>query len=197
VIHPKTVPALAITSVRHPAFILTHEADKKGEVQKEAELLGLMETDEALQIPICVVAKERLLTPDEDGDVAEDLMIAVKRAALRKSLSAVVYSAKDVVAAAFDVAAKALLSVPPEQLEEYVFERGYKEGVSELHVVERILTSQIAQKLRTFFGTNDAVLTGAQRLRELRGITLASAVIEADPRLAEFRLAEVGVWRSH
>lgn len=80
----KTVPALAITSVRHPAFILTHEADKKGEVQKEAELLGLMETDEALQIPICVVAKERLLTPDEDGDVAEDLMIAVKRAALRK-----------------------------------------------------------------------------------------------------------------
>ena len=128
-IHPKTVPALAITSVRHPAFILTHEADKKGEVQKEAELLGLMETDEALQIPICVVAKERLLTPDEDGDVAEDLMIAVKRAALRKSFSAVVYSAKDVVAAAFDVAAKALLSVPPEQLEEYVFERGYKEGV--------------------------------------------------------------------
>ena len=91
----------------------------------------------------------------------------------------------------FDSAATGLLTIPPEQLEQYVVERAYKEGVSELHVVERILTSQIAQKLRMFFGTNDAVLSGAYRLRELRAIKLAATVIEADVRLAEFRLAEV------
>jgi hypothetical protein len=179
------------------AFILTHEADKKGEVKKEAELRDRLTEDneDALAIPMCVIAKQRLLVPDDDGDVEEDLRVAVKRAGLRKSLSEVVYSAKNVVAGAFKNAAMELLSVPPEQLEEHVFERGYKEGVSELHVVERILTSQIAQKLRIFFGTDDAVLTSALRLRELKGITLEEIPREADANLSAFRLAEV--WESN
>ena len=175
------------------AFILTHEADRNGEAAKESALRHqVAETREnPFEVPICVISKQRLMTPETETDVEEDLKIAVKRAGLRKSLSSVVSQAKAVVANAFDGAAKGLLSIPPEQLEQYVFDRAYKEGVSELHVVERILTSQIAQNLRGFFGTNNGVLADAYRLRELRDIKLRGPVHEVDPQLAEFRLAEV------
>lgn len=184
---------LHANNAKGTALILTHEADRSSEVTKETDLRRRLMEDraDALEISISVIAKQRLLAPESEDDVEEDLKRALKRAGLRKSLSSVVGSAKKVVAEAFDNAAASLLTIPPEQLEEYVVERAYKEGVSELHVVERILTSQIAQKLRMFFGTDDAVLSGAYRLRELRGVKLAAVVIEADIRLAEFRLAEV------
>jgi hypothetical protein len=175
------------------AFILTHEADRNGEAAKENALRQLLTDTQKnpFEVPICVISKQRLITPEKETDVEEDLKVAMKRAGLRKSLSSVVSHAKAIVADAFEAAAKGLLSIPPEQLEQYVFDRSYKEGVSELHVVERILTSQIAQSLRGFFGTNDVVLADAYRLRELRGITLGEPVREVDPQLADFRLAEV------
>lgn len=175
------------------AFILTHEAGENDEVAKEIDLRSrLMEArGDGLEIPISVIAKQRLLAPESEKDVEENLNVAVKRAGLRKSLSSVVASAKNVVVEAFESAATGLLSIPPEQLEEYVVERAYKEGVSELHVVERILTSQIAQKLRIFFGTDNDALASAYRLRGLREIKLGPPTTEADVRLAKFRLAEV------
>lgn len=78
-----------------------------------------------------------------------------------------------------------------EQLEAFVFERGYKEGVSELHVVERILTGQIAHDVRLFFGTDNAALSSAFRLRELRDIPLSTAGMKPDENLARFRMAEI------
>jgi hypothetical protein len=177
------------------AFILTHDAAAKGEATKEAELRGaLVEDENELSIPICVIAKQRLFELEDDRDIEETLRISIKRAGLRRSLSEVVFRAQSTVHAAFGSAAAGLLRVPPEQLEAYVFERGYKEGVSELHVVERVLTSHIAQELRMFFGTDRDVIISTRRLRALRAIELKAVPTDPDPNLAAFRLAEV--WES-
>jgi hypothetical protein len=93
-----------------------------------------------------LIAKERLFNFKDDEDLEEALKISIKRAGLRRSLSEVVSRAHGTVDAAFGSAAACLLTVPPEQLEAYVFERGYKEGVSELHVVERVLPHRKASR---------------------------------------------------
>lgn len=84
--------------------------------------------------------------------------------------------------------------MPPEQLESHVFERGYKEGVSELHVVERAITAHLGKNAREFFGTAEKVLDNAKRLRALRGITLRQVVMAPDAHLTAFREAEI--WES-
>lgn len=173
------------------AFILTHEAAATEEAQKEGELrrLLLQDGNPGFGIPICVIAKERF--SDADDQLETNLKVSIKRAGLRKSLSEVVVRAEGTIAKAFGHAADGLLSIPPEQLEAHVFERGYKEGVSELHVVERILTSQISQELRRFFGTDQDVLSSTKRLRTLRRIELSPREAKPDENLAAFRLAEV------
>jgi hypothetical protein len=87
-----------------------------------------------------------------------------------------------------------LLAIPPEQLEAYVFERGYKEGVSELHVVERAITAFIGKETREFFGTDEKVHSSATRLRALRLIPLEIVPSTPHQYLSEFREAEV--WES-
>jgi hypothetical protein len=177
------------------AFILTHEADVAGEPRREAELRKFLDNNgtSGLGIPLCVIAKERLYA--ESTDIMEEsLRVAIKRAGLRRSVYDVLVRAKGEVAKAYEQAAVGLLSVPPEQLESHVFERGYKEGVSELHVVERALTAHIAQNLRTFFGVDESIHSSARRLRALRNIQLNVPEMPPDPNLRAFRQAEV--WES-
>jgi hypothetical protein len=179
------------------AFILTHETDAAGEGQRESELRQTLSDPAAnpIGIPVCVIAKERLYeNPDAPETVEEALRIGIKRAGLRRSVFEVLARARDEIVASFDEATTRLLSIPPEQLESHVFERGYKEGVSELHVVERALTAHIAQHLRTFFGVDEAVQRSARRLRDLRHIELKPTSASPDVNLAAFRQAEV--WES-
>ena len=174
------------------AFILTHDAEVSSEADKESQLRDILLEDgeDKFGIPVCVISKQRIF--DAEGDALRDAVnMSIKRAGLRRSLSEVVIRATEAIGDAFYGAANSLLSIPPEDLEAYVFERGYKEGVSELHVVERILSSQIAQKLRVFFGTDAAALDSVKRLRSLRAINLDAVTTEPNPSLAEFRLAEV------
>lgn len=177
------------------AFILTHETNTIGEVQKEAELRQQLADLGGIGLPLCVIAKERLYENAEDTEaMAEALRIAIKRAGLRRSVHEVLRRARDTLQNAVEVAANNLLSVPPEKLESHVFERGYKEGVSELHVVERALTAHFGQQAREFFGVDEQVLESARRLRALRGIELLQTEHDPDPHLAAFREAEV--WES-
>lgn len=176
------------------AFLLTHETSIDGEANKEVELRGELLKEEGLAgIPICVIAKERFDEQDDDK-LKEALKISIKRAGLRRSLTEVVLAAEGFTQRAFVTAAESLLNIVPEQLEAHVFQRGYKEGVSDLHVVERILTSHMSQELRRAFGTDKSVLESAKRLRSLRAIKLASVTGSPDPNLAAFRRAEI--WES-
>lgn len=175
------------------AFILTHEAEASSEASIESELRSLLlkEDPKQLGIPVCVISKQRFFDEENDDALRDALKISIKRAGLRRSLSDVVFRTASVVHDSFHAAASSLLSIPPEQLEAYVFERGYKEGVSELHVVERILSSHISQNLRMFFGTDRAALDGVKRLRSLREINLKATDDGPHSSLAAFRLAEI------
>lgn len=183
------------------AFILTHETDIAGEGQKEVDLradMGLAEggvNPPGLGLPICVIAKERLSNAVGNADgMAEALKVGVKRAGLRRSLHEVLGRARTRLHTAIDNASISLLSVPPEILETHVFERGYKEGVSELHVVERAIAAHIGKEAREFFGTDEEVQKSLERLRALRSIPLIVAATAPDRHLAAFREAEV--WES-
>ena len=174
------------------AFILTHETNISGEAKTEQELRAKLQDLGGLGLPVCVIAKERLAdkADDEEG-MAAALRVGVKRAGLRRSLHEVLTRAREKLHGAIDEAALNLLTVPPEQLESHVFERGYKEGVSELHVVERAITAHLGKEAREFFGVDEQVLASAQRLRALRAIPLDTTTTAPEPHLAAFREAEV------
>ena len=174
------------------AFILTHETDVQGEAQREQELREQLLDLGGLGLPVCVIAKERLSAQAEDDEgMAEALRVGVKRAGLRRSLHQVLHRGRSALRSAIDSAALNLLAVPPEQLEAHVFERGFKEGVSELHVVERAIAAQLGKDARAFFGCDDEVQASVQRLRALRAIPLHMPAAAPDPHLAAFREAEV------
>lgn len=183
---------LHASGTQSTAFILTHATTAQNEASQEASLRSSLAAENGLlQMPICVIAKKRMEDAKSKEELDHELLVSIKRASLRKSMSQVVSAADTVIKDAFRDTAEGLLNVPPEQLEEYVYERGYMEGVSELHVVERILTSQIGQKLQNFFGNDKRAQESASRLRKLRGINIKRASEAPDPRLVQYRHDEV------
>jgi hypothetical protein len=183
---------LAARKSKGNAFLLTHAASVATEAQKEAELRGELARggESRIQLPICVIAKERLFEYENLEALQTGLLVGIKRAGLRRSLFDVIKSVGKTIESSFDDAGEALLSVPPEHLDSFVFERGYKEGVSELHVVERILTAQIGRDIRKFFGSDREALGSIFRIRTLRDISLGAGKA-VDENLARFRMAEL------
>lgn len=190
----EVIKLLHTLSSKGTAFILTHEASITNEAEKEAQFRSLL-ADEHSDMPLCVVSKERLATQEgEPHDVEEALRIAIKRAGLKRSVHEVLNHARHTVNRSFEEAMQLLLQVPPELLDKYAVERAYKEGVSEMHVIERALTAHISQQIRVLFGTNQEVLQSTQRLRNLRGIPLKDIPGFDHKHLTTFRDAEV--WES-
>lgn len=188
--------ALHQHSSKGTAFLLTHSATATEEASKEAELQGDHEAKDTLaQVPVCVISKERLTDAADESAMANALRIAIKRAGLRRSVHEVLHSVRPSVASAVNAAAQQLLAIPPEQLDEYVVQRGYREGLSELHVVERAITAVVSQTVREIFATNAAVLKSAERLRSLRAVILdPAALTPVHENLDGFRRLEV--WES-
>lgn len=178
------------------AFLLTHSATSAEEASKEAELQGDLEAKEPpAQFPVCVISKARLTEASDDSAMTNALRIAIKRAGLRRSVHEVLHNVKPSVLLAVNAAAQQLLAIPPEQLDEYVVERGYQEGLSELHVVERAITAVVSQKVREIFATHPGVLKSTARLRSLRSVALEpGALTPIHENLDGFRRLEV--WES-
>ncbi len=181
---------LGAQASRGTPFILTHATDAAGEGALERELgQGLPRGPAGEIMCVTVVAKKRL-----EGDaaaIATALEIGFKRAGLRKALSDVLRAARSQVHDAFDKSAGKLLDIVPERLERHVFERGFHEGVSELHVVERALAAGQSQRRREFFATDEAVISAGRTLRSLRATVLDTEGEDATDALAELRRAEV------
>jgi hypothetical protein len=178
------------------AFILTHEASLQSESQVEQDLRAELSKNDMAQdglaVPVCVVSKERLV--GDEAALAGALKVAIKRAGLRRSVHEVLNGAAGVVGQGFKDAADMLLQIPPEQLDEFVVERSYNEGVSELHVLERAITAKLGESLRALFATNDVVKRSTSRVRSLRAIELAANQGAPHSNLAAFRRLEV--WES-
>ncbi|GJD91010.1 hypothetical protein BHAOGJBA_4554 [Methylobacterium hispanicum] len=180
---------LATEGSRGTAFILTHETVIANEGKTEVELRMGLEPDE--DIPLCVISKQRLAGRDPDTEVMEEAFrVAIKRAGLRRGVHEVLTKAAPQVPRWFEDARGRLLRIPPERLDAHVVERGYEEGVSELHVLERTLTAHMAQKMRSMFATDETVRASSERLRALRGIKLAPVEAPPDEDLVAFRNAE-------
>lgn len=180
------------------AFLLTHSATTGDEAAKETELLGDMNDTHVTaasdsSFPLCVVSKQRLESADRDG-IAQALQVAMKRAGLRRSVHEVLQTVRSDVSSAFEQAALKLLEIPPEQLDEFVIERGHHEGVSELHVVERAITAEVSQRVRHIFATSQEVMASTARLRSLRAVSLGTDLSKPHPHLENFRRMEV--WES-
>jgi len=178
--------------------LLTHSATASDEAAKESELLGDMKGAQlaasSASFPLCVVSKQRLEAAVDRNGIAQALQVAMKRAGLRRSVHEVLQTVKGDVSLAFEAAALKLLEIPPEQLDEFVVERGHHEGVSELHVVERAITAEVSQRVRHIFATSQEVLASTARLRSLRAVSLGTEPPKAHPHLEEFRRMEV--WES-
>lgn len=173
------------------AFILTHEAGLNTEGTVEQTLraeLNQGAQPAKLDVPVCVVSKQRLV--GDKNALEGALKVAIKRAGLRRSVHEVLNGAAGVVNQGFKAAAEMLLDIPPEQLDQFVVERGYKEGVSELHVLERAITAKLGESLRTLFATDEVVKRSASRVRSLRAVEL-NANGAPHENLAAFRRLEV------
>lgn len=164
--------ALALAGSKATTFLLTHSATKKTEAHVEDTLRAKLKQEDKpdSEGPVCVIAKERI-----EGDksvIADGLRVAIKRAGLRRGVHEILLRASTQVQSAFNEARSSLLRVPPEELDHYVVDRAYKEGVSELHVVERALAASMSEKIKMLFAVDAAAIKGATRLRDLREIVL-------------------------
>ncbi len=175
-------------------FLLTHEASRQTEAQKESELRSAMENgqqDLNESPPICVIAKERLEGEPVESSVSDGLRMAIKRAGLRRNIHHVLLRAGQEVQSAFTNAMNSLLEIPPEHLDEYVVGRAHAEGVSELHVIERALTVKMSESMRKLFATDQQALQGAARLRALHSVPLTPRPEVPHKKLEEFRRMEL------
>lgn len=185
------------------ALLLTHYATKSNEAEKELELRNALLKGGSLSAsPVCVIAKERLYPEGEssasvenrDSAVASALRVAIKRAGLRRNVHEVLVRVNSHIEQAFKNACNDLLEVPPEQLDEYVVQRAYAEGVSELHVVERALSASMSKSFRHMFSVNADTRENERRLRALRGVPLGLDATVHHKNLEIFRTQEV--WES-
>lgn len=181
---------------RATSFLLTRNATKASEAILEDTLRAkLMEDDHSAdESPICVIAKERL--EGGKGVIVDGLKVAIKRAGLRRGVHEVLLRADAELKDAFNGARKRLLRIPPEQLDHYVVDRAYKEGVSELHVVERALSASMSERFKKLFATDPQAINGAARFRQLRPIrldppTTPSADLEAFRRMELWESSEL------
>lgn len=182
--------ALSLAHSKATAFLLTHSATKQTEALVEDTLRAklMQDNNPDSEGPVCVIAKERI-----EGDkavIADGLCVAIKRAGLRRGVHEILMRASAEIQSAFNEARASLLRVPPEELDHYVVERAYKEGVSELHVVERALAASMSEKIKVLFAVDQRAIEGAARLRDLRGIELP-APIAPSKDLEAFRRMEL------
>jgi len=183
--------SLSALQSKGTAFILTHEATASGEAALEVQLLEELHNNDSIGPPICVISKDRLRAEQGEKEIiAKGLLVGIKRAGLRRSLHEVLNAGRATLREAVDEAALMLLNIPPEQLENRVFEQGYKEGVSELHVVERAIVAHIGKRTREAFAT-DRAWASTRRLRSLRSIDLGTDTLVPNEHLTAFREAEV------
>jgi len=190
-----TLATLSACGSKGTIFILTHEASTDNESDIEARIRrDFAESNQGAPVPpICVISKARLEEAGEDDDaLAEQLKVALKRAGLRRSVHGVLEAARRVLSAAMEAASDRILDIPPEQLDKFMVERAYSEGVSELHVVERALTAKIADGLRTSFMNDPEIVGHVKRVRALQPVVLKPALTSAPhDSLEMFRRMEI------
>jgi hypothetical protein len=190
----ETIRLLSEKTFKGTVFLLTNEATTATEAQLEKALREQLREglDEVDIPPVCVIAKGRFGDFTDDGVIKESLRIAIKRAGLRRSLHLVLGFMKSELEAAYITAQETLYGLAPEQLDQYIVEMGYGEGLSELNVVERAVTAQMATSIRKGFASSPVAQASAMRMRKLRQIELQpKGHDQVEESLSLFRRLEI------
>jgi hypothetical protein len=189
-----TLRQLSESAFKGTVFMLTHEATLATEADIEKRLRESLKKEmNGKDIPpVCVISKQRFNDIHDDEAFKESLRIAVKRAGLRRSVHDVLGEMKPKIAEAFAYAQDELYGLAPEQLDKYIVDKGYDEGLSELSVVERAVTAQMAAEIRKVFAASRVAQESAIRMRNLRSIDLKVPTPETvEASLSFFRRLEI------
>ena len=156
-------------------FVLTHETEAATEAIKEAEIADQLGEELAAKPAPCVISKQRISVNNE-AELSAGIQVALKRASLRTEIYRVGQAAEEQAASAISAARRRMCTIPPEELDSSFVERAIKEGVSDLHMIERIYSAQVANRMRNMFVQNDVVKTAVSRIRRVRNVAISRFV---------------------
>ena len=165
-------------------FVLTHEAAVETESEKEAQIVDQLKG--AQRFP-CVISKSRLQKKSGE-DLSVELNVALKRSALRREVYKVGKHAQQVVSEAVGMTRDIMCRIPPEELDHAFVQRAIKEGVSDLHMIERIISGQISKSVQKMF-IDDREMH--DRMRMLRGIGIGEPSVQRHDVIEQFRFDEI------
>lgn len=171
-------------------FVLTHETEVAAEATKEAEIAEQLGEELAARPMPCVISKQRISVNTED-ELSVGIQIALKRASLRQEIYRVGKAAEVQAASAIAAARRDMCTIPPEELDGFFVGRAIKDGASDLHMIERIYSAQVANSVRKMFVENDDVITAVARMRRLRNVPLQPPGDISHPVIVRFRQDEV------
>lgn len=165
-------------------FVLTHEAAQDTESEKESQIVG--ELNAGQRFP-CVISKNRLQNKTNE-ELTAALNVALKRSALRREVYKVGEKASAVVSEAVQKTRDTMCQIPPEELDHAFVQRAISEGVSDLHMIERIISAQVSKSVKKMF-VNDQDMHG--RMRMLRGIPINTPAVSRHEVIEQFRHDEI------
>lgn len=167
------------------AFILSHNFTNETEYKYEKEYSEKEEFKD--KIIFSVIAKEKLY---DENSLNNSLKHALKRITLRKNLVDILKRIEPFLNEINSETNKMLLDLRPEDIDKYIIEKGDKEGVSELHVIERAILSNTKYRIKNFFSLSQhqSIL---EKLRQLKYIPLEfNGDFKIHPNLEYFRKLE-------
>lgn len=171
-------------------FVLTHETDAASEATKEAEIAEQLSEELDARPAPCVISKQRI-TVNTEAELSTGIQVALKRASLRTEIYRVGQAAEKQAASAISSARREMCAIPPEELDGFFVGRAINDGASDLHMIERIYSAQVANSLRNMFVENDVVKNAVGRIRRLRNVPLQSPSHKSHPVIVKFRKDEI------
>lgn len=165
-------------------FVLTQEAFPETESEREAKIVEDLKS--AQRFP-SVISKNRLKNKSNE-ELEGALKIALKRSALRREVYNVGERAKSVVAESLVKTRDIMCQIPPEDLDHAFVQRAISEGVSDLHMIERIISAQVSKSVKRMF-VEDQEMHG--RMRMLRRIQIGTPAVSRHNVIEQFRHDEI------
>ncbi len=168
-------------------FVLTHESAPDRESDKEEQIVNSLEEAEIAQRFPCVISKQRLQNKSGEA-LSNELKIALKRSSLRREVYRVSTNAKKVVSEAVEKTRDSMCKIPPEELDYAFVKRAVNEGVSDLHMIERIITGQVSKSIKKMFVDHRDM---HERMRMIRSIQIDKPAEIRHEAIENFRYDEI------
>jgi len=153
--------------------LFSHNFGVADESKEEIRLLGELPSVEPLPFPLAAISKLQFA---DDAEREQRLTSALRRISVRHNIGCIARSMGTAVSSGFRLALSEINAVPTHQLDRYLVKSATHEGVSEAHVIERIISAAIKKTIKENFAADAEMPV---RLAQLRAIELPAIVGEA------------------